>query len=320
MLRKNLAGSSAVEDCAVERVLHLPYVSGPVRLSQDVASRRGQRDAASHRAQVDFREHLYILAPFPERGNFDDDVRYPVEKVKPEFLRRDFRFEVGVRCENEPRIRFRAFRRADPAEFPALDYVKKRPLHSEAHVPDFVEEKRSARCRAEYPLALADFRERSRLDAEKLALAGGIDDGRHVHAEKRHPAPGRYFVYPFRDERFAASALAEDEDGKIRRGGELDFPPYRFHYFRGADDSEPSIEAFFRDVLADDACPRRWRAESPEEKRLSRFEEFVPVLAERKRLSDEKSPVVYPLKLVQVAAYKNRIIGGEQVVERNDFL
>src|SRR5712675_2470537 len=105
---------------------------------------------------------------------------------------------------------------ADALDLPFLQHAQQRDLRLGGQLADFVEEDRPAIGRLEpSEPALQRAGERAFLVSEQLGRYERRRNGRAVHANERSARAARALVKGARDQLFAGSGLAENEDGGV---------------------------------------------------------------------------------------------------------
>src|SRR5437899_4292221 len=141
--------SSLQRDGALHRVFEFANVSRPiVRFQTGHRFGRNALDRLFHRPAKPLKEMArqkwYILAALTQRWHVDGNHTEPIKKVFAEAAFCNFLFELLVRSGYDADIHIRFVCTAHRPDLAFLQNAVELHLHGEAHVTDFVHEKRSA--------------------------------------------------------------------------------------------------------------------------------------------------------------------------------
>src|SRR5205085_5275341 len=133
------------DDCALNRVLKLAHVAGPVVLVKRLQGRaRDAGDEAPGLLLVVFEEvydeRVYVAGPLAQRRKPDWEDRETVEEVESESPLLDRLRQVNVRGGDDPNIGLQNFATADARELAVLKNAQQTHLRGETHLAYLVEE------------------------------------------------------------------------------------------------------------------------------------------------------------------------------------
>ena len=211
----------AHEHRALERVLELADVAGPVIRHQHVDGGRGNplnhlTVLARKLLEEVIGQQQHVRLPVAQRRHEDREDIEPVIEVLAEGPLRDRLLHVLVGRRDDADVDADGFGAAEPLELALLDDAEQLHLRTEVDVANLVEKDRPAFRQLEASL-LARVRagKRAFLVAKQLRLNQRIGQGRATHFHEGLLGSQRVVVNRMRNELFAGARLAANEHGGV---------------------------------------------------------------------------------------------------------
>jgi hypothetical protein len=238
MLGLDAAGFGVEDEDALDDVLELADVAGPVILPELGESGVGNFDAGAAVLLAELEEELagedgdVFFAVAERRDEERDDVE-AIEEVFAEVAAGDLFFKVLVGGGDDTGVYVDGRGGADGVEALFVEGAEDFGLRFEAHVADFVEEEGSAVGALEGAAFFCGLVGTAGSGAVAVAEELGFDevfrDGGAVELDEDAVAAEGFGVHGAGDEFFAGAGLAEDEDPTVGGGHELDLLAEGFH-------------------------------------------------------------------------------------------
>ena len=203
---------------AGEHVLELADVAGPIVVEEHDLGAAGQ---AEKRFTIGFAilleemldENRDIFGAVGESGNAQFDGTEAIVKILAEAPGEDLGAKIAIGGGDQAHIHGADFGRADALDFAILDYTQNFRLHGQGHFPDFVEKHGAAVGKFEEPGAsVGSAGERSANVAEKLAFEQRVHQSGTIADGEAGFGDGTHFVEGVRDQLFAGTGGAGDQD------------------------------------------------------------------------------------------------------------
>ena len=253
------------DDHALDAVLQLPHVSGPVVGRQQF---QGLRVDALDRfvlplsepadAVVDQQGEVFL--PLTQRRKGKRHHAQPVIEVLPEPPALDLGFQVPVRRGDDPGVRLEPVAAAHPLELALLQDPQQFDLGGRRELAHFIEEERAAVGQFEpSPVGLDRVRERASFVAEQFAFDHPLREGVAEDGHEGLVPPGTAVVEGVGHQFLARAAFAEDQHRGLGVGDLEDLLADALHGRGPSHDvleSIPGVQLVLqRPVLPDDALP-----------------------------------------------------------------
>src|SRR5712692_5731991 len=150
--------SASHHHAPLQRILQLAHISGPIvffdRRHRLALQPRGPPQPRSMQLQKGFRQQRNIFFVSPQRRQVNGHHAEPVEQILAELPRANFRSQIAVRRADHPDIHGNRLRPAEPFDRAIFQHTQHFGLRHRIHVPNFIQENRSAGGQLEFPLFL----------------------------------------------------------------------------------------------------------------------------------------------------------------------